>query len=61
MCRPKLKDQLMMVLALVPFYESQMLTQMMDMSEFFDARITLGHAARVMSWNISVLDNMSST
>ena len=34
---------------------------MTDMSEFLEARMTRGRAARVMFWNISVLDRTFST
>ena len=38
-----------------------MSTHITDMSEFFDAQMTRGHKVRVMSWNILVLERMSST
>ena len=38
-----------------------MSTYMTAMSEFFEARMTRGRAAKVMSLNMSVLDRMSST
>jgi len=38
-----------------------MSTHMTDMSEFFDAQMTRGREARVMSWNISVLERTPST
>lgn len=50
-----------MDLALVLFCESQMSTQMTDILEFFEAWITLGRVAKMMSWNISILDSASST
>jgi len=61
MCLPKLKDLLITVLAFVPFWESHMSTHMTTMSEFFEAWMTRGWAAKVMSLNMSVLDRMSST
>ena len=50
-----------MDLAFMLFYEFHMSIQMTDMSEFLDACRTLGRAASVMPWNMSVLDNISST
>ena len=47
-------------LAFVPFCESQMSIYMTTMSEFLEARMTHGRDARVMSWNMEVLDKTSS-
>jgi len=51
---PKLNEWLISVLALEPFCESQMSTHMMAMSDFGDAFITRGLAAKVVPSNNSL-------
>ena len=61
MCRPKLKDLLIRVLALVPFCESHMLTQITAMSEFLEALMICGRDDKVTLSKRWVLVSMFST